>query len=113
MDYTNKLDRKSANKRYYEKHKETVRSRSISRRIALKQKVSEYKASRGCLVCGENHPIVLDPHHLDPSTKYKAISKMCTDLESWDKIESELQKCVILCANHHRLLEAGVISLPS
>jgi predicted HNH restriction endonuclease len=44
----------------------------------------------------------MDFHHLDPSLKSKDVkSLMCG---RWDKIQEELDKCVLLCANCHREL---------
>lgn len=60
-----------------------------------------------CSGCGLREPIeALEFHHLDPATKEFGIS---TDgiARRWDKIEAELAKCVLLCANCHREVHAG------
>lgn len=52
----------------------------------------------------ENNWPIFDFHHIDPSQKEVSWST----LRNWsnDKIEKELNKCTLLCANCHRLLHA-------
>lgn len=66
------------------------------------QLVQTYKSEKGCKVCGEKRHWVLDLHHRDGEIKEKSISDMLRKNYSWDKIEAELKKCDILCANCHR-----------
>lgn len=55
-----------------------------------------------CLICGYNQcPKALDCHHVDPSSKNFDISGKFLQL-SWDKIEVELRKCIMLCCRCHR-----------
>ena len=55
-----------------------------------------------CHDCGgEFHPAVFDFHHLVPSEKEFSWTKM--RLVSEAKLNQELAKCVMLCANCHRL----------
>ena len=44
-------------------------------------------------------PAVYDFHHLDPKQKDFSIGQQA---KSFDKIKSELDKCIMLCANCHR-----------
>jgi len=63
-----------------------------------------------CLGCGSTFPARLfEFHHLDATTKDFAISADGI-LRSWPKIEAELAKCVLLCANCHRETHAGLRS---
>jgi hypothetical protein len=62
---------------------------------------------RGCH--GEFPARLFEFHHLDARTKDFAISADGI-LRSWDKIEAELAKCVLLCANCHRETHAGLRS---
>lgn len=53
-----------------------------------------------CFDCGlVSAPCVYDFHHENGSDKDASVSR----LQTWEKIEKELQKCVMLCANCHRL----------
>lgn len=55
-----------------------------------------------CNDCHESyHPNVFDFHHLDPSTKEFDWNRM--RLLSDAKLNAELAKCVMLCANCHRI----------
>ncbi|OGE81296.1 MAG: hypothetical protein A3H72_00485 [Candidatus Doudnabacteria bacterium RIFCSPLOWO2_02_FULL_48_8] len=82
------------------------------RRQKLREMAKEYKGGK-CVLCGYNKYLgALDFHHLDPSKKDFAIS--VRDLtRSWNKIKAELDKCVLVCANCHRELHAGISQLPS
>lgn len=71
----------------------------------------EYKGGK-CVVCGYNRcSRALDFHHVDPSTKLFTISNNGFG-RSWERVKAEIDKCVLLCANCHRELHAGLISLP-
>jgi hypothetical protein len=58
-----------------------------------------------CLDCNISYPkfpyVVFDFHHLDPDLKDVDWSKL--RLRSWDKITNELDKCILLCSNCHRI----------
>lgn len=58
-----------------------------------------------CYDCNQTyHPNVFDFHHLDPGTKDFDWSKM--RLFSEARMQAELSKCVMLCANCHRTRHA-------
>ena len=61
-----------------------------------------------CLACGSAHaPAALEFHHPDPSKKEFAIS-VDGIYRSWEKVQRELENCVMLCANCHAEIHAGV-----
>jgi hypothetical protein len=68
----------------------------------VRQRVAAYLATQPCVDCGEVDVRVLDFDHDDPATKVRAISAMIFDAWSWDRIEAEIKKCVVRCANCHR-----------
>lgn len=77
------------------------------RRIRLRQenqsKVNAYKLEKGCIECGyKEHPVALDFDHLPGFTKVRDIAAMTRNF-SWVKILEEINKCEIVCANHHRI----------
>jgi hypothetical protein len=74
--------------------------------------VAKYKEEKGCRICGFNVAIALDLHHLDPSIKDDSISKMFAKHASLEDIFAEIDKCVVLCSNHHRMVHAGLILIP-
>lgn len=61
-------------------------------------------------MCDENEPCCLDYHHIDPSGKVGNISKLSRSRD-WVTIINEINKCILLCANCHRKLHRGVLSL--
>lgn len=73
--------------------------------------VNELKSETKCVNCGEAESCCLEFHHKDPSTKEYEISKMISDCASDERILEEMKKCVVICANCHRKLHVGRISL--
>lgn len=57
-----------------------------------------YLSSHPCVHCGETDPVVLEFDHLDPKTKDFGVSRAT----SIKKLENEVKKCQVLCANCHR-----------
>lgn len=71
----------------------------------------DYKGGK-CQSCGYSRCIgALELHHIDPTTKSFGIGEKGYT-RSWAKVQAELDKCVLLCANCHREVEAGILQLP-
>ena len=68
---------------------------------ATQQRVEAIKVLRGCELCGEKHPGVLDFHHRDPKGKTMTVSRAVYG-RGWAAVEAEMAKCELLCANCHR-----------
>jgi hypothetical protein len=65
-----------------------------------------------CELCGYAGCLrALSCHHLDPTTKRFVIAGAHT--RSWAKLVEETRRCVLLCANCHIEVEAGLRSIPS
>lgn len=60
----------------------------------------EFLNSHPCEHCGERDHEVLDFDHLDPSIKANDVAHMMTG--SLKKLQIEVAKCRVLCANCHR-----------
>lgn len=70
----------------------------------------EYKGGK-CIGCGyRRYQGALELHHVDPSQKGFAIGDKGYT-RSWSKVKAELDKCVLLCANCHREVAAGILQL--
>lgn len=87
------------------------RSEAVKRR---RQKVKvmalEYKGSR-CECCGyDKCTAALEFHHIDDLTKEFGISEK-GETRSWKRIQEELDKCVLLCANCHREVHANLLEV--
>ena len=65
-----------------------------------------------CTLCGyDKCSKALNFHHLDPSKKSFGLSERGLT-RSWEKIKLEIEKCILLCANCHTEVHAGVAILP-
>ena len=74
----------------------------------VKAAVVEFKRScEGCVLCGEKEPVSLDFHHLDPKAKDGAVARQ----PSIARVLAEIAKCVVLCANCHRKVHAGLLTV--
>lgn len=75
----------------------------------VKLKMIEYKSNQ-CNDCGlkheDSHYSVFEFHHLDPKEKDPNFDRI--KYQKWVKIKDELDKCVMLCANCHRLKHAQI-----
>ncbi len=93
----------SKNRHHYE-CRTCFNGRSKEQQRKRKMEAVLYKGGK-CVRCGyQGHLAVFDFHHLDRSKKSFEIGMFKN--RSFAKIKSELDKCVLLCANCHRELEA-------
>lgn len=70
----------------------------------------EYKLQRGCKICGYNTcSTALEFHHLDKKIKCFTLSNRVR--RTYQEIKEEIDKCIIVCSNHHHELEEGLINL--
>ena len=60
------------------------------------------RESSGCERCDERDPACLDFHHEDPDEKRNSVGSMVSDGRPKPEIRSEIENCVVLCANCHR-----------
>ena len=80
------------------------------RRRAIKALAIEYKGGK-CQICGyKKYQGALDLHHINPNQKEFNISQKGHS-RSWDRVRKEIDKCMLVCANCHREVEAGIISV--
>ncbi len=62
--------------------------------------IREYLQRHPCIDCGENDPLMLEFDHTQE--KSFNISSAVKQLYSLSKLQSEISKCVVRCANCHR-----------
>ena len=73
-----------------------------------KLKAIEYKGGK-CQICGYNKCIrSMQFHHLNPNEKDFGISG---GTKSFQRIQPELDKCILVCANCHGEIHDGLINL--
>ena len=109
--YTREHAREARNAAYRARHarrRDEIIARNREERWALKRRIVEYLggACARCRVTPERlgHVAAFDCHHLDPRTKrFNICGNHC---RSWETIRAELDKCQLLCACCHRIVEA-------
>jgi hypothetical protein len=92
------------NKRYYAEHKQEQSKRVKKRKEKIRKWMENQKLQLKCEKCGANHIAVLQFHHLDPNQKDESVSSMVYRGWSIEKIQKEIEKCKVLCANCHFIL---------
>ena len=81
-------------------------------RKRFKQKLIDSFGGK-CGICGYcKCNETLGFHHLDPTTKEFGLGKMMGNPHKWEYVIPELKKCVLLCANCHGEIHAGVTTIP-
>jgi len=92
-------------KRKYSDRRQYLIKAVHKRRKKIREMAVDYKGSH-CELCGYSRCIeALEFHHTDSSGKDFSISEKGYT-RSWGKVQEELDKCMLLCANCHRELHA-------
>ena len=106
MPYKDPEVRKRKNKEYSRKHYEgnyaQRREQLNARRKELKKEWDVFKSTLKCTKCGFNHIAALDFHHEDPATKLGNVHRFVSNGQ-FAKAYEEIKKCIVLCANCHRI----------
>lgn len=64
-----------------------------------------------CVICGYNKCLRnLDFHHINPSEKEITISHKINKIK-FEKLKTELEKCILVCSNCHGEIHDGLIDL--
>jgi hypothetical protein len=67
----------------------------------MKRDAIKYLGSK-CFDCGDGVATVcFEFHHVDPSEKEFNLSDKT--IRSWERMKDELDKCILLCSNCHKL----------
>ncbi len=110
MAYTNKEDQKKAARRHYLANKtvyiERARLGKIKSIARNRRFLYEYLLIHSCVDCRETNPIVLEFDHDKSKEKEDNISNMMCNGVSLSKLQLELDKCEVRCANCHRIKTA-------
>ena len=94
-------------KRSYADRREYLIQAVRKRRKKIRQKAIDYLGGQ-CSRCGYDRcGEALEFHHIESSEKDFGISNQGYT-RSWKKVEEELKKCVLLCANCHREVHASL-----
>lgn len=99
-----KVTAKAWKKRYLATEDGREISRASANRRARRRRewLNDLKAGKPCADCGGMFPtFCMDFDHRDRSEKFKNVSAML--MYSIDRIEQEIAKCDLVCANCHRM----------
>lgn len=102
---------KRENKKHYASKCKKCANLYYRKRIKdVKIKMIEYKGCK-CERCGlhlkDSHYSVFDFHHINPKEKDVNFDKI--KYQKWEKIKKEIDKCMLVCSNCHRLIHAEII----
>jgi hypothetical protein len=98
-----KQKQKLYSKKYYEKNKKEIIKKHLAHKRGIAKRFAEYKATLHCTRCGQNHPATLDFHHVEKSKDNVHLHLLVRGGHFWKRIMQEVDKCVVLCANCHRI----------
>ena len=97
-------------KRTYADRAEYLKKAVAKRRRKLRQMAIDYGGGKYA-ICGYNKSLrSLSFHHRDSKKKDFGLSARGL-IRSWEKIQKELEKCVLVCANCHMELHEGITQL--
>lgn len=95
--------RKQVNQHYVD-HRDRYLEKTATRnkviRAQIREHIWDYLLKHPCVDCGEKDPIVLEFDHFE--NKIIHVSHMAQMNSSLDKVNEEMAKCLVRCANCHR-----------
>lgn len=102
MPYKDEEKQRLSQKEYYLKNKTRYQESTKRKRLRNQQFIADYKSTRSCSSCPENHPACLVFHHTS-NDKEGAIADVIYD---WglERLKAEVAKCILLCSNCHAKL---------
>jgi hypothetical protein len=98
-------------KRTYKDRAEYLKKAVVKRRRKIKELLIAYKGGECCICSYKRYAGALDLHHLDVKQKDFGLSVRGLT-RAWEKSKKEADKCVLVCANCHREIHAGIIKPP-
>lgn len=102
MPYKNRQDNIDSCKRRYKRNKQSYIKRNSLAAARNKKFVDKVKTKYGCQKCGyKGKPICFDFHHL--KNKTERVGRLVSRSYSINRIKEEIRKCILLCANCHRI----------
>ena len=105
-DEKRKAYQREYHKKWYAKPENAAKQKAKSKEVGKEQLIRnrkfvwKYKGEHPCTVCGETRPQCLDFHH-NGNDKSFEIANMMNRRYSIKRIQSEIEKCDIVCKNCH------------
>jgi hypothetical protein len=85
-----------------DEHRQNVARRNRLVRKDYGERLMAYLNEHPCVDCGETDLRVLEFDHRDSSQKLEAVGRLIALRASWKRIQAEIEKCDVRCANCHR-----------
>jgi hypothetical protein len=106
MPYKDPIVKKAKHKEYSREHylKTLEKTKRRTKDVKAKEKIKWYtfKSTLKCAHCGFSHVAAMDFHHEDPATKDGNVHDYISNGQ-FAKAYEEIKKCIVLCANCHRI----------
>ena len=106
MAYKDKDKQRAAWRRYYYRNKEKVLHRNRENRYRKIAWLKEYKSLLICTSCGytfKGRESTCDFHHVSDDKEASIYTMVSRHGRSIESIKKEIEKCIPLCANCHRI----------
>ena len=97
-----KLKHAQYSREHYLKNQAEIRERNAKTKREKRNEWVEFKSTLSCTNCGYSHPAVLDFHHVERKDK-QSVHKLAQN-GNYKAAREEIKKCIVLCANCHRVL---------
>jgi hypothetical protein len=91
-------------KKWYSNNQQQYYKKLKERRYRNRDYLNKLKLTLKCELCSQNHPATLQFHHINPKEKDFCLAEASTCGWSIERIDEEIKKCKILCANCHSIL---------
>jgi hypothetical protein len=106
MAYKDPADQAAAARRHYENNKEKMKARAVAHKAKMREVIVAYLAETKnvpCMDCGEQYPTyVMDFDHVR-GEKLFSLANAWQNGFSLKKVQEEVAKCEVVCANCHRI----------
>jgi len=107
--WKNKEDKRAYDRNYYITKVDKKKKLAVEkkRKKSTQQYVIDYLKAHPCIDCGEGNPVVLEFDHRDDCIKVSEIAEMVRRGFSKERVQEEIDKCDVRCANCHRIKTAS------
>jgi hypothetical protein len=106
MPYKDASVKKAKHAQYSRNHyidnQAEIKKRNAATRKRRREEWQKFKSSLACTKCNFSHSAALDFHHENPSQKTGNVHHFAANGQ-YKKAYEEIKKCIVLCANCHRI----------
>ena len=89
---------------WYKNNRDKIIAKTKRNSERILKWLQDYKIEHGCSKCGYNtHAVALDFHHVDETKKEFSLYAAQRRRYGMERIKKEVDKCIVLCANCHRV----------